>query len=207
LGIGNENDRQPPIYTPPATQNTTEPNPPAGDPDPSDPFSGPVWQEINLPIQPLNIAALFGLQMPAPFVIDNWHSDAYGDVVGDYNGEPLCGVYSNCVYWFDSVQMWGVGSPAAGMGAAPASNSAPQTFGQFGVCVVGELANNFFGAGDDSDSKTYVTLALHLGAALSLGLGSDAVASLLPGPGWLSVGTTAVYDIAMATRSYAACTV
>ncbi|MGH9690166.1 MAG: RHS repeat-associated core domain-containing protein [Candidatus Acidiferrales bacterium] len=60
LGIGNENDRQPPIYSPPDTQNTTEPNPPAGDPDPSsDPFGGETNGIPNGLKLPSDLASIF----------------------------------------------------------------------------------------------------------------------------------------------------
>ncbi len=60
----------PPVYNPPNP--SAEPNPPAGDPDPNGPFSGPIWQEGGpaIPICGGNLACLFGIQMPDPFISD-----------------------------------------------------------------------------------------------------------------------------------------
>ncbi len=81
------------------------PNPPSGDPDPNGPFSGPIWQEGGPQIPTGNLAALLGLQMPSPFIIDNWTNNN-GTIVGDYNGEQLCGVFSVCVYWNLAFREW-----------------------------------------------------------------------------------------------------
>ncbi|HVB57031.1 MAG TPA: RHS repeat-associated core domain-containing protein [Candidatus Acidoferrales bacterium] len=139
IGIGmgmcgghNCDDRQPPIYTPPATQNKTDPDPSAGDPDPDGPFSGPIWQEGGPQIPTGNLAVLLGVPNPSPFIIDNWTTDAYGNVVGDYNGEQLCGPYSSCIYWYSAVGLWGSASPQPRIGATPTSpTTVPQSFGQF----------------------------------------------------------------------------
>src|SRR5262249_41458713 len=81
----------------------TNANPPAGDPDPDGPFSGPIWQEGGPQIAPTgNLAALLGLQMPSPFIIDNWTTDQNGNVIGRKPGEQLCdtgGINCQNLYW------------------------------------------------------------------------------------------------------------
>jgi len=85
LGIGNGNDRQPPIYSPPPP--TTDPNPSAGDPDPDGPFSGPIWQEGGPQIPTGNLAELLGVPDPPILVFDN--NDAGGGVAAPTFGERM----------------------------------------------------------------------------------------------------------------------
>ena len=168
---GGGRDPQPPISTP--ADPGPDPNPPAGDPDPNGPFSGPVWQEGGPQIAPTgNLAALLGLQMPSPFIIDNWTNNN-GTIVGDYNGERLCSVYSSCIYWSVALQMWGSGLIQPTISRPQTPKPIPQTFGQFASCMAGQLADNFFGAGEGSDDRTETTLALNLGAALALGVDQE----------------------------------
>jgi RHS repeat-associated protein len=68
-------------------------------------------------------------------------------------------------------------------------------------CMTAALIDNSVG----SPGKTGVTGAVHVGLALGLGAGRRAVAALLPGPGWLYVGTAVLYDIAIVAKSYQDC--
>ena len=187
-----------PVYDPPRVG--TDPNTTAGDPDPSGPFSGPIWQEGGPQVPIGNFAFLLGVPNYSPFIIENWHSDTYGNVVGDYNGERLCGVFTNCIYWYVALQMWGSSSPQIGAPKKP--GPVPQSTGQFVSCMAGELSENFVGTGDESDARTGVTLAVNILGYLAL---RDALPSILPGPGWLYTGIALLYDAALIGKSYATC--
>ncbi len=123
---------QPPVDAQP---NGTDPNPPAGDPDPNGPFSGPVWQEGGPQVPTTgNLAALLGLQMPSPFIINNFTVDQGGNVIGSYNGEMLCTMVSaaGCGGWMS----WNGGSWIPDV---PLSAEQAQTLGMAGTLADANL--------------------------------------------------------------------
>jgi RHS repeat-associated protein len=90
----------------------------------------------------------------------------------------------------------GGGSSSQSATIGPQDPPAPPPTEGFWPCVSGELVENFLGG-----ERGPVTVTLHI-AAILVGQGSG---SLIPGPGWLYMGTAAAWDVAMAAKAYATC--
>jgi RHS repeat-associated protein len=83
------------------------------------------------------------------------------------------------------------------IGPAPKQPS-PKSTRVTASCMTGRLIDNFGGPG----GSLTLTTVLNVAAVAVL---KPAVASLLPGPGWLYTGVAVVYDLGMVGKSYAEC--
>jgi hypothetical protein len=68
--------------------------------------------------------------------------------------------------------------------------------------MTSRVIHNFAG----TDDKAGVSLTLNIGAGIALRkIGTKAVASLLPGPGWVYVGAATLYDLGQIGEAYFYC--
>jgi len=95
-----------------------------------------------------------------------------------------------------------VGDSGPSVSAASPEPSKPKAQKATASCMTERLIHNFAG----SDDKAAVTITLNLAAGIAMRkIGTKALASLLPGPGWLYVGTATIYDVGMIGEAFFYC--